>query len=104
MIKLGDYRLGAARLTLKEFKPMPGIVELSGLHTDEWHRRKGIATRLLKLICNDADRTNTVIVLRPDEPWHEDWYKKHGFDTIQVNPVILMVRQHRKDETCLPQS
>lgn len=93
-MKLGKRQLGACSCTLSAFKPMPSVVELSELHTDYWHRGKGIANRLMDQVCEDADQTKTVLVLMPEgEDWLHEWYETHGFKTIQADPAVLMARQ-----------
>lgn len=93
-MKLGAKRLGACSCTLSEFEPLPKVIELSELHTDSWHRGKGIANRLMDEICEEADKHSKVLVLMPEgEEWLHEWYETHGFKTIQAEPVVLMARQ-----------
>jgi ribosomal protein S18 acetylase RimI-like enzyme len=92
-MKLGKRRLGAASCTLSKSQALDGIIELSALHTDEWHRGKGLANRLMDGICEDADKSSTVLLLQPDgEEWLCKWYESHGFQQIQSEPVVLMAR------------
>jgi hypothetical protein len=52
---------------------------------------------LMDEVCEDADRNNTVLVLRPDgDEWLHEWYEDHGFRIIQIEPVMLMARQPYK--------
>ena len=92
-MKLGKRKLGAASCTLSESDAAPGVIELSNLHTSEWHRGKGVANRLLDVVCEEADSDRKVLMLQPDgEEWLHEWYESHGFKTIQADPVILMAR------------
>ena len=89
-MKLGKRQLGASSCTLTAFEPMPECVELSELYTDEWHRGKGVANRLMDMICEEADKEKTVLILMPDgEPWLQQWYRTHGFVTLQPEPLIM---------------
>lgn len=93
-MKLGKRKLGACSCTLSPFGPLPDVVELSELYTDEWHRGKGVANRLMDQLCEEADKDRQVLVLMPEgEDWLHEWYETHGFKTIQAEPVVLMARQ-----------
>jgi len=93
-MKLGKRQLGAASCTLAPSNALPdhlrAVIEVSNVHTDEWHRRKGIANRLMDMICEEADQERTVLILMPDgEPWLQKWYRSHGFVTLQPEPLIM---------------
>ena len=96
-MKLGKRQLGAASCHLAPSDALPAnlreVIEVSNVHVDEWHRRKGIASRLLRQVCDDADAHGKVLMLMPDgDDWLPEWYSKFGFVRIQNNPV-LMARQ-----------
>lgn len=93
-MKLGKRQLGAATCQLGPCDALPAtlrdVIEVSAVHTDEWHRRKGIANRLMDQICEEADNESKVLLLLPDgEPWLHEWYKTHGFIVIQPSPMIM---------------
>lgn len=95
-MKLGKRTLGACSCLLAPSKALPKhmdrVVELSELYTDEWHRGKGIANRLLDKICEEADRANMVLMLMPENDWLSVWYETHGFQIIQTKPQVMMAR------------
>jgi len=93
-MKLGNRRLGAATCKLSESEVMPGIIELSSLHVDEWHRRKGVANKLMDTLCEEADKARKVLMLMPDEEWLTKWYESHGFEQIQAEPLIMARRPY----------
>ena len=93
-MKLGKRQLGAASCHLAPSDALPAkmreVIEVSSVHVDEWHRRKGIANRLMDQICEEADKEKTVLILMPDgEPWLQQWYRTHGFVTLQPEPLIM---------------
>lgn len=64
------------------------------MHTDAWHRGKGIAGKLLRKVGAEADKHGAVLVLMPDgAEWLPDWYEQHGFQTIQTDPAVIMARK-----------
>lgn len=73
------------------------------VQTDPDCRRQGHATRLMRLVCEEADAAFTVLVLTPtpfyDAPMSETdlavFYRRFGFITIQTDPVVLMSRAPR---------
>lgn len=75
-----------------------GVLELSRLFVRAKHRGEGYGTSIMEAICEDADRTGTVILLRPDAEDGDNetlaaWYRRFGFSEIQTGPVILMARR-----------
>jgi predicted GNAT family N-acyltransferase len=96
-MKLGKRRVGAASLELGHSDALPeslhSVVEVSSVWVDPWHRKKGIANRLMDEVCEDADKSQTVLMLQCDAGgWLEQWYREHGFVTLQDIPVFMMVR------------
>ena len=93
-MKLGKRQLGAASCMLAPSDALPAnlreVIEVSNVHVDEWHRRKGIANRLMDKICEEADNEGTVLILMPSgEDWLQRWYRSHGFVTLQPEPMIM---------------
>jgi GNAT superfamily N-acetyltransferase len=61
----GENTFMIAWLSFAEFIPYsPGRVELELIATSSEDRKKGYASRLLKVICEAADKTDTTITLR----------------------------------------
>ena len=104
-MRLGKRQLGAASLMLSSSLAIParlkGVVEVSSVMTDEAHRKKGIASRLMDEVCEDADKYGAVLMLACDAGgWLEKWYRTHGFVTLQTAPAFLMARPpYRSSET-----
>ena len=93
-MKLGKRQLGAASLVLGHSEALPKsmhqVIEVSSVYTDEWHRKKGIANRLMDQICEEADKDSAVLILMPGgEDWLQQWYRSHGFVTLQPEPMIM---------------
>ena len=93
---LGDYTHGGASLRLRLPAFLPRSMrryarELFRLHTDPLKRSQGHATALLTKVCAEADRRGISLVLCAD-PGVESLYEKHGFSTIQTEPVRIMTR------------
>ena len=93
---LGDYKHGGASLCLRLPAFLPRSMrrsarELFRLHTDPAKRSQGHATGLLAKVCAEADKHGLSLVLCAD-PGLETLYEKHGFSTIQTEPVRLMTR------------
>lgn len=72
-------------------------LELSKLHVPEEDRRKGYASALLKLVCEQADATGKTLLLTV-KPYDDmslsgeqlrDWYARFGFIEIQVEPCLM---------------
>lgn len=77
---------------------------ISHVHTMAEHRRKGDASKLMRNVCMEADENGTVLVLEPKAPEHDKpmddidlqlWYRRYGFERIQSEPVVLMMRAPR---------
>lgn len=75
-----------------------GIREL--LDVQSGNQRKGHASSLLKSVCTEADVESKVLMVQvnaySDGMGNEalqKWYARHGFDTIQTEPVLLMARK-----------
>jgi GNAT superfamily N-acetyltransferase len=100
----GNRNHGGAALKLSYCTAVPpnmrgGIREITNIYTLESKRGQGDASRLLKEVCDEADKERMVLVIMP-EPFDKglneleliQWYARHGFIAIQNNPT-LMARQ-----------
>lgn len=61
--------------------------------------RKGHATALLWEVCNEADKWWITLIVQPrkfadgmDDAKLESWYGRFGFERIQDEPCVLLVR------------
>lgn len=69
------------------------IREVHSLHTEPGMRGKGQATKLLNQVCAEADKCDKVLILLPDDDKLMAWYQKFGFELIQQEPKMLMMRK-----------
>ena len=102
-MRLGKRQLGAASCVLGPSAALPAhlrdVVEVSEVFVPEWHRRKGIASRLLRQVCDDADAHGKVLMLMPDgDDWLPAWYARFGFVAIQNNPVLMARQPFQREE------
>jgi ribosomal protein S18 acetylase RimI-like enzyme len=93
-MKVGKRQRGGCSCVLSHSDAMPAnlksVIEISQLHTEEWHRNKGHANKLMDSICEDADKSGSVLMLMPAEhEWLVHWYETHGFQVIQTGPVLM---------------
>lgn len=77
---------------------LSGVLEVVRVWTDAEHRGQGYASAVMAEIIRDADKTGTVLMLKPT-PFGRvgvldlvGWYRRFGFIVIQNKPV-LMARQ-----------
>lgn len=77
---------------------LSGVLEVVRVWTDPEHRGQGYASAVMNEVIRDADRTGTVLMLKPT-PFGRvgvldlvGWYGRFGFIVIQNKPV-LMARQ-----------
>lgn len=108
-MKPGKRTHEGAELTLGETGlrvPHPELLrEITAVYTQPEQRGQGHANWLLSLVCAEADREFTVLMISPqpygDSPAGAEalqaWYERHGFVVGQQNPVI-MVRPPRKPQ------
>jgi N-acetylglutamate synthase-like GNAT family acetyltransferase len=68
------------------------VRELARLHTEAAQRSKGHAGALLAEVCKEADDHQITLILTPDSESLAAFYARHGFNTIQRAPVVLMSR------------
>lgn len=72
------------------------VREIVRVWTDKDHRGEGYATQLMQEVCNDADSSNMVLILRP-QPFDAniskakliEFYKRFGFSKMQDDPVLM---------------
>jgi len=96
-MKTGVRIHGGASCNVDHSPAFPvGIMEVSSLFVPESLRRNGLASKLLHIVCKDADTSETPLALMidTDKPlWLATLYEKHGFETIQADPVCIMARR-----------
>ena len=96
VVMRGERKYGTASLHLSVSRALPksmrqSVRELTSLYTPMDDRRKGLASLLMKKVCNEADNKHMVLLLTPDDGL-SDFYKQFGFTTIQHYPKQLMAR------------
>lgn len=105
-MKLGINTNGPSSLKLSYMKAVVDgqLLEISDLATWPTERNKGHATSLLKEVCQEADESQTLLVLVPNSfdtnalttDQLEKWYEKFGFKRIQDKPVLMCRDPKRK--------
>jgi len=93
LVAMGHSSLKLAPLAGMEDRDLLQIVDLK---TDEQHRNKGEASKLMEEVCRRADLSKFLLILTPEPRSLEDFYKKFGFVTIQHKPSMLMCRDPKK--------
>lgn len=93
LVAMGHSSLKLAPLAGMEDRDLLQIVDLK---TDEQHRSKGEASKLMEEVCRRADLSKFLLVLNPEPRSLEGFYKKFGFVTIQHKPSMLMCRDPKK--------
>ncbi len=53
-------------------------------------------SKLMELVCSEADRLQKILILLPDSVKLEKWYNGFGFETVQSEPVSLMARNPKQ--------
>lgn len=106
-MKAGERKLRYSTLTIDETGKMEGMPPevaerirwIRDVETQDGHKRKGWATKLMTKVCKEADAANMGLMLEPngygDMPDIElqRWYYKHfSFITVQTS---------KKDLPCL---
>lgn len=59
-----------------------GVLYVHLIYVSPEHRNRGVGTRLLMRVCQEADKLGHRIDLYtagPDREWLKRWYEKHGF-------------------------
>jgi hypothetical protein len=47
----------------------------------------------MQSIAEEADKSNKMLILIPDNEKLEKWYGKFGFEKVQTEPAVLMLRK-----------
>jgi ribosomal protein S18 acetylase RimI-like enzyme len=94
---LGKYEYEGASCWLRMMTDLPmqlrdGVRLVHDLKTEVGMQGRGMATKLLKNICEEADKDQRTLILMPDSVMLQKWYNKHGFKIVQTEPAILMMR------------
>lgn len=102
-MKTGDREYLSAKLLIAEPEGLPAhmrpfVREVLRVRSED--KRKGHATSLMQIICQEADDNDMLLMLgvNPfadgmDETQLIEWYKKFGFEVFQTEPAILMARK-----------
>lgn len=92
-------RVGPATCTLQHsealpFHIRPSVLELADVFVPKKYRKQGWGSELLKNACTLADTYGFVTILHveDDKDYLLPWYAKFGFDVLQIEPELLMVR------------
>ena len=96
----GDFSHGDASCFVEWARPLPQMARwVRAVHTMPASRGQGHATRLMRDIAARADALGIALVLEPkpeddvtDAKRLERWYRGLGFQTLQRDPVLLLVR------------
>lgn len=105
-MKLGINTNGSSSLKLSYLNALIDgqLLEISDLATWPSERNKGHATALLREVCDEADKSATLLVLTPSAfgsdgmttEQLEAWYSTFGFKRIQDKPKVLMCREPKR--------
>ena len=71
------------------------VREVFNVKTDSGMRGKGHGSRLMEAVSKEADKSKKVLMLLPDSEKLELWYNRFGFERVQAEPKILMMRNPR---------
>ncbi len=100
-MKIGERKNRFSRLEVDEALNLPAELAphfrwIRDVETVEKHQRKGWATKLLKKVCEEADKAKLHLMLEPngygemsDEDLMRWYYKQFGFITVQVKTKDL---------------
>ena len=101
----GDFTHGGATCFVEWAAPLPDNARfVRNVFTAPEQRRQGDATALMRSIAAQADALGIALVLHPeandpldhgnalDQRQLERWYRGLGFQTLQRDPVLLLVR------------
>lgn len=109
-------KLSATRIAIADVCNIDGdpYYMVTRINVPQQFRGKGIGTRLLKQILDDADKEGVILVLWPQAsdglPTYilEEWYKRYGFKwekmgrfgkCSSVSSSNAMIREPRKEAT-----
>ena len=94
---------GAASLQVRVSMALPKHLrertrEITKVHTPASEQNKGLASALMRQVCEEADKAGITLVLWP-RPYGDDiamssgmlqlWYAEFGFRVIQPEPVLM---------------
>jgi N-acetylglutamate synthase-like GNAT family acetyltransferase len=102
-MKSGVRKFGAATCKVVRTVQVPAhmrdhVMELSSVHVPAEERRQGFASKLVGLVCDEADADNKLLLLHVQpfgEPGMctgqlERWYaEQFGFTRIQERPLLM---------------
>jgi N-acetylglutamate synthase-like GNAT family acetyltransferase len=99
-----EVRAGAARAIVAESAAISPrirsrVLEVRSVYVPEGKRKAGLGNALLRKLCADADIAGNALFLMPDggddaeTARLERWYATHGFERIQGDPVVVMLRK-----------
>lgn len=95
---LGKRKHESASCELRYSKALPIelrqlVREVFNVKTDAGMRGKGHGSRLMESLVKEADKSKKVLILLPDNEKLELWYNRFGFERVQSEPVVLMMRK-----------
>jgi predicted GNAT family N-acyltransferase len=70
-----------------------GVRLVHDLKTEKGMRGKGQGTKLMHMVCDEADKELRTLLLMPDSDMLQKWYSKFGFVKVQDEPKVLMMRE-----------
>lgn len=72
------------------------IREVFNVKTASGMRGKGHGSKLMEQICIEADKADKILILLPKDDKLEKWYNRFGFDIIQTEPAVIMMRKPKQ--------
>ena len=93
---LGKRKYGSAVCELRYSTALPidlrqAVREVFNVKSDV--KGKGDGSKLMQSIAEEADKANKMLILIPDNEKLEKWYGKFGFEKVQTEPSVLMLRK-----------
>ena len=97
-MKPGTIQLGNASLHIGYPQIIPGNLrgfarEISEFNVPDAFRGKGEGSELLKEVCEEADAKGVLLILIADTQRLQLFYERFGFEVIQNEPIVLMMRK-----------
>jgi N-acetylglutamate synthase-like GNAT family acetyltransferase len=104
MDMLGKRRYESASCELRYTQALPyelrqTVREVFNVQTDKGMRGKGHGSKLMQEIAKEADQAQKILLLIPATDLLQKWYNIVGFEVIQSEPVVLMMRKPSEIET-----
>lgn len=93
-VALADVGLFTDALEIESMVP-PNWYYISRINVPHLHRGKGLGSKLLKMITDDADKEGIILFLSPVPTGGLDyddlceWYKRNGFDWDEERPIMV---------------